>query len=159
MKGGFDLVGDAYNAAIRHTPAHPDPNPLDCFGHGSHTAGTAAGYGVTSGGAAYTGPYNSTIYTRAPSESARVWPRRRTSTRIASSAAGLDERHGRRDQEGVRRRRGRDQHVARLGLRYSRRCVRCRSTNVARAGVIVVASSGNNGANQYITGSPAQAPA
>jgi len=29
------------------------------------------------------------------------------------------------------------------------------STNVTRAGVIVVASSGNNGANQYITGSPA----
>jgi len=46
VKGGTDLVGDAYNAnAPAGSPAlipHPDPNPLDCNGHGSHVAGTAA---------------------------------------------------------------------------------------------------------------------
>src|SRR5205823_5196452 len=47
VKGGFDFVGDAYTGS--NTPA-PDPNPLDCFGHGSHVSGTAAGFGVTSGG-------------------------------------------------------------------------------------------------------------
>src|SRR5438128_4914108 len=55
VKGGFDFVGDAYNGS--NTPM-PDPNPLDCNGHGSHVAGTAAGFGVTSGGATYAGPYN-----------------------------------------------------------------------------------------------------
>ena len=46
VKGGIDLVGDNYNAD-HSDPAtsrpHPDPNPLDCNGHGSHVAGTAAG--------------------------------------------------------------------------------------------------------------------
>ena len=63
VKGGTDLVGDSYNA-ISPNPAdqvpHPDKNPLDCNGHGSHTAGTAAGFGVLSTGATYTGPYNAT---------------------------------------------------------------------------------------------------
>ena len=50
MKGGTDLVGDAYDASSDdpaiNTPV-PDPNPLDCNGHGSHVAGSAAGFGVT----------------------------------------------------------------------------------------------------------------
>src|SRR5437773_1974200 len=69
IKGGIDLVGDDYDASAapflpdgktpnpKLTP-HPDPNPLDCNGHGSHVAGTAAGSGITSSGATYTGPYN-----------------------------------------------------------------------------------------------------
>src|SRR5262249_13851270 len=47
VKGGIDLVGDDYNAdpaSAGYQPIpHPDPNPLDCNGHGSHVAGTAAG--------------------------------------------------------------------------------------------------------------------
>ena len=67
VKGGIDLVGDDYNAdpddpAFQPVP-HPDPNPLDCNGHGSHVAGTAAGSGVTAAGATYTGPYNATTIT------------------------------------------------------------------------------------------------
>ena len=60
VKGGFDFVGDAYNANIPGSVPVPDPNPLDCFGHGSHTAGTAAGFGVLSTGATFSGPYNAT---------------------------------------------------------------------------------------------------
>ena len=70
VKGGIDLVGDSYNAdpdsATYQPIPHPDPNPLDCVhtsgsvGHGSHVAGTAAGSGVLANGTTYTGPYNAT---------------------------------------------------------------------------------------------------
>jgi minor extracellular serine protease Vpr len=58
VKGGIDLVGDAYNANNPNSVPVPDPNPLDCNGHGSHTSGTAAGFGVTAAGATFHGPYD-----------------------------------------------------------------------------------------------------
>ena len=61
VKGGIDLAGDAYNGS--NTPV-PDSNPLDCNGHGSHVAGTAAGFGVTALGATYTGKYSTAAYTQ-----------------------------------------------------------------------------------------------
>ena len=51
--GGWDFVGDDYNFGL---PAVPDPDPAGCpFSHGTHVAGTAAGYGVTAAGATFTG--------------------------------------------------------------------------------------------------------
>jgi subtilisin family serine protease len=68
--GGYDFAGDAYNADpaspdFSPTPI-PDANPLDCEGHGSHVAGTTAGFGVTKGtpgtpAVTYTGGYASDI--------------------------------------------------------------------------------------------------
>ncbi|MBV6699306.1 S8 family serine peptidase [Kitasatospora aureofaciens] len=61
--GGKDLVGDDYDpdpSSPHHQPVpHPSDNPIDCDrnGHGTHVAGTAAGYGVTADGHPYTGPY------------------------------------------------------------------------------------------------------
>lgn len=57
--GGYDLVGDDYNSAKKETSTpHPDNNPLDCGGHGSHVAGTAAGYGVNADGSTFHGDYS-----------------------------------------------------------------------------------------------------
>ena len=61
--GGYDLVGDDYNAdptAPNYQPIpKPDLNPLDCQGHGTHVAGTAAGYGTNADGSTFTGDYSS----------------------------------------------------------------------------------------------------
>ena len=67
VKGGWDFVGDSYNAdpdSPDYQPVPmPDANPLDCNGHGSHVAGTAAGGGVTAEGETYTGPYDESTAT------------------------------------------------------------------------------------------------
>jgi subtilisin family serine protease len=59
--GGYDFAGDAYDARFPNDPAkatpHPDPNPLDCGSHGTHVAGTAAGYGENADGSTFTGDY------------------------------------------------------------------------------------------------------
>ncbi len=57
--GGWDFAGDAYNAdptSASYSPIpSPDPDPMDCNGHGSHVAGTAAGFGVNADGSTYHG--------------------------------------------------------------------------------------------------------
>lgn len=61
--GGHDFVGDAYDPDAEdpadRTP-HADSNPLDCEGHGSHVAGTVAGFGVKADGTTYDGDYDTT---------------------------------------------------------------------------------------------------
>jgi len=76
--GGWDLVGDDYNAdpsAASYQPVpKPDPNPLDCStaGHGSHVAGTAAGYGTTADGKTFRGDY--TKLTEQQAKALRIGP-------------------------------------------------------------------------------------
>lgn len=58
--GGYDLAGDDYDASDPRTAIpSPDGNPLDCrsAGHGTHVAGTAAGYAVQADGSTYRGDY------------------------------------------------------------------------------------------------------
>ena len=61
VAGGYDFVGNDYNAdpsaeSYQPVPA-PDANPIDCGEHGTHVAGTVAGYGVTKNGNTFTGDY------------------------------------------------------------------------------------------------------
>ena len=71
VAGGYDFVGDGWAGGppigAGGSPlgsawvfAVGDDDPLDCNGHGSHVAGTAAGFGVDAGGATYTGPWDNT---------------------------------------------------------------------------------------------------
>jgi minor extracellular serine protease Vpr len=157
VKGGFDLVGDAYNADDPdHNTPMPDPNPLDCNGHGSHVAGTAAGFGVTAAGATYTGPYNPGIYTAgaftvgpgvAPKADLYAY---RVFGCEGSTDVTVDAINKAFDD-------GMDVINMSLGSPFGTAddASAVASTNAAQAGMIVVASAGNSGPNQYITGSPA----
>jgi minor extracellular serine protease Vpr len=64
---GFDLVGDDYQAGVaHHDVAHPDLDPLDCNGHGTHVSGIAAGFGVArapnGSKATYRGAYSQSAF-------------------------------------------------------------------------------------------------
>ena len=162
VKGGVDLVGDDYNAdpddpAFQPVP-HPDPNPLDCNGHGSHVAGSAAGSGVTAAGATYNGPYNATTITG-------------NSWRIGPGVAPKADIYGIRvfgcegstdvTVDAIEWAVDHDMDVINMSLGSSFGTTddpsAVASTNAAKAGVIVVTSAGNSGPSQYITGSPGTA--
>ena len=160
VKGGTDLVGDSYNAdptsADFQPVPHPDPNPLDCNGHGTHVAGTAAGFGVLANGNTYTGPYNDTtvsgnswlvgpgVAPKADLYSVRVFGCE-GSTDVTVDAIEWAVDH---DMDVINMSLG-----SPFGSADEPSAVA--ATNAAKDGVIVVASAGNNGQNPYLSGSPA----
>jgi subtilisin family serine protease len=162
VKGGIDLVGDDYNAdpdSDDYQPVpHPDPNPLDCNGHGSHVAGSAAGSGVDEDGDTYTGPYDATTI------SGNDWT-------IAPGVAPKADLYGVRvfgcdgstdvTVDAIEWAVDNDMDVINMSLGSSFGTTddpsAVASTNAAKAGVIVVTSAGNSGPSQYITGSPGTA--
>ncbi len=168
VKGGTDLVGDAYNGG--NTPV-PDPNPLDCeftsgsVGHGSHVAGTAAGFGVKADGTTFAGPWNAAAYTpgafsigpgvapQAEVYSVRVFGCSGT-TNVVAEAIDWAVANG--------------MNVINMSLGSSYGNIgngdagslaeQTAVANAAAAGIVVVASSGNAGPTPYITGAPAVFP-
>ena len=162
VKGGIDLVGDDYDADPNNSTyqpvPHPDPNPLDCGGHGSHVAGTAAGGGVRADGSAYKGPYNaSTVSGNAWKVGPGVAPKADLyAVRVFGCAGSTDV-----VVDAIDWAVDNDMDVINLslgspfGTKDSPDAQA--ATNAAKSGVIVVVSAGNEGPNPYITGSPASA--
>ena len=160
VKGGVDLVGDSYDAnpndAGYQPIPHPDPNPLDCFGHGSHVAGTAAGFGVLSNGSTYTGPYNAnTVSSHTWNVGPGVAPKADLyAVRIFGCAGSTNE-----TIDGIEWAVDHNMDVINMSLGSpfgpgdSPDAVA--ASNAAKDGIIVVASSGNEGTNAYVTGTPA----
>lgn len=169
VKGGIDLVGDAYDAAsddaAKQVP-HPDSNPLDCLppadstrpagGHGSHVAGTIAGFGVTADGATYRGPYAAdTLKNNAWRIGPGVAPKSDLyAVRIFGCEGSTDVVVDAIDW-AVKN----DMDVINMSLGApfgsSEDADSVAAQNAAKAGIIVVASAGNAGHAQYISGSPA----
>jgi minor extracellular serine protease Vpr len=162
VKGGTDLVGDTYNAdpsAANYQPIpHPDPNPLDCNGHGSHVAGTAAGSGVDSSGATFKGEYNlSTIGTHAWNVGPGVAPKADLyAVRVFGCAGSTDV-----VVDAIDWAVDNDMDVINMSLGSSFGAKddpdAVASTNAALAGVVVVASAGNSGPSAYLVGTPSTA--
>ncbi len=158
VKGGWDFVGDDYDAgADDGDPAltpQPDPDPLDCNGHGSHVGGSAAGFGVAADGTRYAGPYDESTHDN--------------EFRVGPGVAPMAELYGLRvfgclgstdvTVEAIDWAvdNGMDVINMSLGSPFGRRTdpTAVAATNAAAAGVVVVTSAGNSGPAQYISGSP-----
>ncbi len=155
VKGGWDFVGDDYNPDDPDTATpKPDANPLDCDGHGSHVAGTAAGGGVTADGKAYTGPYDASTPSKKWTVGPGVAPKADLyalkvfgctgSTGVVIEAIDWAVKH--------------HMQVINMSLGSSYGAAddpdAVAATNAQAAGVIVVTSAGNAGPNPYLTGSP-----
>ncbi|WP_146151919.1 S8 family serine peptidase [Ahniella affigens] len=157
--GGTDFAGDLYTGA--NAPS-PDPDPMDCNGHGSHVAGSSAGGGVNADGSPYTGPYNNTANLGALRIGPGVAPRANLyalrvfgcggSTNLTPQA--IDWATDPNNDDDL------SDHLdvinMSLGSNYGSAfdASTIASDNAAAIGVIVVASAGNAADTYFISGSP-----
>jgi subtilisin family serine protease len=160
VKGGFDFVGDDYAAGTANSTPHPDPNPLDCNGHGTHVSGTAVGFGVTGAGTTYAGPYNATTVS---SNTWRVGPGVAPKAdlymyRVFGCGGSTDvviAAINKAVADGV--------NVISMslgspfGASDQNNAELTAVNNAVAAGITVVASAGNSGQNAYIVGAPSTA--
>ncbi len=155
VKGGFDFVGDAYNADIPASVPVPDSNPLDCNSHGTHTAGTLAGFGVLSTGATFHGTYRgNTVSAHSWNVGPGVAPGADIYAYRVFGCAGssniVDLAIDRAVADGV--------NVISMSLGSdfggTDDPTSVASQNAFDDGIAVVASAGNAGPNGYMVGSP-----
>ncbi len=156
VAGGWDFAGDAYTGAANSVPA-PDPDPLDCEGHGTHVAGIAAGNGVLADGTPYTGPYDATTPSRSFLVGPGVAPQASIyAYRVFGCTGSTNE-----VVDAVDRAVADGMNVINLSLGSpfggpdDPDAVAL--NNAAAAGITVVSSAGNEGPNAYTVGGPSTA--
>ncbi len=159
VAGGFDFVGDAYTGANTRVP---DPDPMDCGGHGSHVAGIAAAFGVNADGSPFTGPFNASTDFAPMRIGPGVAPQAQLySLRVFGCGGGTNvvglaiEWATDPDDNGDFSDRL-DVINMSLGSNYGSPSdtSTVASDNASAIGVIVVASAGNAGDTFFISGSP-----
>ncbi len=165
--GGTDFAGDAYDAdnPVHATPV-PDGNPLDCGtasggdGHGTHTAGTAAGDGVLSNGTTFSGPYDASTFTShtflvGPGVAPQATIREYRVFGCSGSSALVTLAVNQAVADGV------DVISLSLGSAYGTASTDDPTVaaidTAAADGIVVVAASGNDGQKAYLTSTPASA--
>lgn len=169
VRGGYDFAGDDYNAEDLSsggavTPV-PDADPMDCYGHGTHVAGTAAGVGVTKTGQSYPGPYSSTLNFADFRIGPGVAPEAEIYALKVFGCAGSSEIVDEAIEWAVDPNGDGDfsdrMHVINLSLGSTAGAVddptAVAAENAALVGVIVVASAGNDGDVFFSVGSPSVA--
>ncbi|MBI5964614.1 MAG: S8 family serine peptidase [Chloroflexi bacterium] len=170
--GGWDFVGDAYNANDAVPVLAPDPDPMDCNGHGSHVAGSAAGFGVNADGTTYVEAGADTYATLGSLSSSAYISKFRVGPGVAPKAslyalrvfgcAGSTDVTEQAIEWAMDPNGDSDlsDHLdvinmslgSSFGSEYDTSAAA--SNNAAEAGVIVVTSAGNSGDVYYITGAP-----
>jgi subtilisin family serine protease len=162
--GGYDFAGDDYTG---FNAPHPDPDPMDCNGLGSHVAGIAAGNGVKSDGTAYTGPYNPSIYGTVNFKiGPGVAPQAQIIALRVFGCDGSTELVNQAIERAIDPNGDGDfsdrADVINMSLGsdfgYTEDPTSVAADNAVLAGTIVVASAGNDADTYYITGSPATSP-
>jgi subtilisin family serine protease len=147
--GGIDLVGTKFNAAspkIEDSIPTPDDNPLDEGGHGSHVAGTIAGFGdgqnSYSGVAPEADLYGIKVFGADGSTSDAVV--------IAAFEYALDPDHNLDPSDRL------DVVNLSLGSSYGTPKILYNEAvqTASDTGLVVVASAGNSGHSDYIVGAP-----
>ncbi len=164
--GGYDFTGDAYNAdpnddSYQPFP-NPDPDPYDCYAHGTHVAGTAAGYGVDRDGLTYRGPYAEALDLDEMIIAPGVAPEAQLYALKVFGCSGATELTDLAiewavDPNGDGDLSDRvDVINLSLGSAYGTRMdtTALAADRAAAAGVVVVASAGNSGSSYFVTGSP-----
>ncbi|MDX9991433.1 MAG: S8 family serine peptidase [Anaerolineales bacterium] len=172
--GGWDFAGDDYDAggAGSALVPVPDPDPMDCGGHGSHVSGSAAGFGVLPDGSTFTESLGDS-YADLAALSADDYI---TKFRIGPGVAPKADLYALRvfgcegstnlTEQGIEwamdpnQDDNFDDHLdiinMSLGSSFGSEAdtSAAASNNAAAAGIIVVASAGNSADVYYITGAP-----
>lgn len=160
VAGGFDFVGNTYDPSGTGDALipRPDPDPLDCAGHGTHVAGTIAGYGVTADGQTYRGSYDAqTLATKDFRVGPGVAPGAGIYALKVFGCTGATDMVVDAIDWAVKN----DMDVINLSLGSSfgdpSAPDAVAADNAAKAGIVVVAAAGNDGPAAYTAATPAVA--